>query len=137
MCDEKKSDWSYEIEVSVLEIYNETLRDLLVDPPAKGAKASAAEKLEIKHGKDGPHVPGLIQRPVRNTEDVAEAMARAKGNRSTAATDMNELSSRSHMILIINVTGTNLSTGVQSAPEPVSLRIRVLAPHARCVGFLF
>jgi kinesin family protein C2/C3 len=48
--EEKKVDWSYEIEVSVLEIYNEKLRDLLTD--------DKKAQLDIKHGKDGPHVPG-------------------------------------------------------------------------------
>ena len=29
-CEERKMDWTYEFEVSVLEIYNEQIRDLLV-----------------------------------------------------------------------------------------------------------
>lgn len=31
--EERKVDWSFEIEVSVLEIYNENIRDLLADNP--------------------------------------------------------------------------------------------------------
>eukprot|EP00041_Stephanoeca_diplocostata_P037185 m.1393553 g.1393553 ORF g.1393553 m.1393553 type:complete len:258 (+) comp24992_c0_seq45:1980-2753(+) len=65
LCEEKKADWSYEFEVSVMEIYNETLRDLLnTDKKAKD------NKLEIKHGKSGPHVPGVIKRTVRTVEEV-------------------------------------------------------------------
>lgn len=44
------NDWNFKIFVSYVEIYNETLIDLLNDEPGK---------LEIKqHGKDGVHVPG-------------------------------------------------------------------------------
>jgi kinesin family protein C2/C3 len=43
--DERKADWAYELEVSVMEIYNEKLRDLL-----SGKKAADAE-LAIKHGR--------------------------------------------------------------------------------------
>lgn len=65
LCEEKKADWSYEFEVSVMEIYNETLRDLLnTDKKAK------ENKLEIKHGKSGPHVPGVIKRTVRTVDEV-------------------------------------------------------------------
>lgn len=106
VCEEKKMDWTYEVEVSVLEIYNENLRDLLSE--------EKKQKLDIKHGKSGPHVPGLIKRPVRNVQDVRDAFDQAKSVRATASTDMNELSSRSHMILVCCVTGTNLSTGVQT-----------------------
>lgn len=108
VCEDKKADWSYEIDVSVMEIYNETLRDLLNEDK------KSKDKLEIKHGKEGPHVPGLIRRPVRNVQEVRDAFDQAKSIRATASTDMNELSSRSHMILICFVTGTNLSTGVQT-----------------------
>eukprot|EP00041_Stephanoeca_diplocostata_P037188 m.1394034 g.1394034 ORF g.1394034 m.1394034 type:complete len:458 (+) comp24992_c0_seq82:539-1912(+) len=98
LCEEKKADWSYEFEVSVMEIYNETLRDLLnTDKKAKD------NKLEIKHGKSGPHVPGVIKRTVRTVEEVNENFANAKKIRSTATTDMNEHSSRSHCLLIVRV----------------------------------
>jgi kinesin family protein C2/C3 len=43
--EERKADWAYELEVSVMEIYNEKLRDLL-----SGKKAAEAE-LAIKHGR--------------------------------------------------------------------------------------
>eukprot|EP00039_Didymoeca_costata_P017462 m.324147 g.324147 ORF g.324147 m.324147 type:complete len:898 (-) comp16540_c10_seq17:239-2932(-) len=108
VAEEKKGDWSYEFEVSVMEIYNEKLRDLF----NKDKKAAA---LEIKHGKSGPHVPGLITRPVRNSEEVVEYFNEAKSIRATATTSMNEQSSRSHCLLVVYVRGTNLSTGVQSS----------------------
>ena len=47
-----------------MEIYNEMLRDLLGNNPTA--------KLDIKHGKEGMHVPGLNQVQVRCVEDVNE-----------------------------------------------------------------
>eukprot|EP00051_Salpingoeca_urceolata_P026931 m.479338 g.479338 ORF g.479338 m.479338 type:complete len:909 (+) comp21408_c0_seq1:82-2808(+) len=106
LCKERSADWSYEIEVSVLEIYNEQLRDLLSEKP----KA----KLEIKHGKSGPHVPGLTKQPVQSPNEVREWFQTAQKVRATSSTDMNEHSSRSHALLVVYVVGTNLSTGVQT-----------------------
>ena len=56
-CEERKGDWSYSIEMSVLEIYNEIVRDLL-GPNVKSG-------LEIRHGKSGPYAEGLSTHRVR------------------------------------------------------------------------
>lgn len=103
--EEKKSDWSFEVEVSIMEIYNETLIDLLGDPK---------KKLEIRHNKTGPYVPGLSTHPVRTPDDVRERFKESSKVRKTASTKMNNASSRSHALLVVYVTGTNLSTGVQT-----------------------
>jgi len=104
--EDRKADWSFEIEVSVLEIYNENIRDLLSDNPKS--------KLDIKHGKDGPYVPDLTSHPVRSAEEVRKKFLQSQKVRATATTQMNDTSSRSHALLIVTVTGTNLSTGVQT-----------------------
>lgn len=104
--EERKIDWSFEMEVSVIEIYNENIRDLLADNPKL--------KLDIKHGKDGPFVPGLTSHPVRSAEEVRKKFQQSQKSRSTASTQMNDVSSRSHALLVVTITGTNLSTGVQT-----------------------
>lgn len=104
--EDRKVDWSFEIEVSVIEIYNENIRDLLADNPKL--------KLDIKHGKDGPFVPGLTTHPVRSAQEVREQFKRSQKNRTVASTQMNDVSSRSHALLVVYITGTNLSTGVQT-----------------------
>ena len=85
--EERKVDWSFEMEVSVLEIYNENIRDLLSDNPKLKLDVSAnvvhhslpsavsisisvhvwmqPHIFQIKHGKEGPHVAGLSCHPVR------------------------------------------------------------------------
>lgn len=94
------------IQVSVLEVYNEMIHDLLV--------ASNDEKLEIRQGEFGNYVPGLSTVPVNSLAEVRSLLQTADRNRSQACTNMNEHSSRSHMILSVSVISENLATGVVS-----------------------
>ncbi|XP_064640598.1 kinesin-like protein KIFC3 isoform X2 [Lineus longissimus] len=93
-------DWSFTVTVSVMEIYNEMLRDLLSSDPT--------QKLEIKMLPNGGlHVPSLTIVEVKNVDDVNETFELGHLNRATAATNMNEHSSRSHALLRVNVVGYN------------------------------
>lgn len=96
-------DWHYSINVSVIEIYNEMIRDLLGDNPSA--------KLEVKQGKEGLYVPGLTEIQVKDVQELNEVFAIGKTNRATAITDMNEHSSRSHALLCVTVNGQNKTTG--------------------------
>lgn len=96
-------DWHFSINVSVIEIYNEMIRDLLGDDPSA--------KLEIKQGREGLFVPGLTEIQVNDVDELNEVFAIGKTNRATAITDMNEHSSRSHALLCVTVTGVNKTTG--------------------------
>lgn len=51
-----KGEWSYTMTLSMLEIYNETIRDLL-DNPTSGKK----EKLDIRQTAEGNQVVGLTE----------------------------------------------------------------------------
>uniref|UniRef100_A0A7M5TT09 Kinesin-like protein n=2 Tax=Clytia hemisphaerica TaxID=252671 RepID=A0A7M5TT09_9CNID len=104
-CSNEMRDWNFTILVSFVEIYNEMLRDLLSVEPTT--------KLTIKQGKDGNYVPDLTHVKVNNVRDVNEVFALGRANRSTACTDMNERSSRSHSVLTINVIGENINTGTR------------------------
>ncbi|XP_074141972.1 kinesin-like protein KIFC3 isoform X5 [Sminthopsis crassicaudata] len=106
---EKSSDWEYTITVSVAEIYNEALRDLLGKEPQ--------EKLEIKLCPDGSgqlYVPGLTEFKVQSVEDINRVFEFGHTNRTTEYTNLNEHSSRSHALLIITVRGTDYSTGLRT-----------------------
>lgn len=58
-------------------------------------------------------VPGLRVDPVGCMEDVRALLSRGKANRCTFATNMNEHSSRSHLVLTVYVAATDLATGVR------------------------
>nr|XP_029494561.1 kinesin-like protein KIFC3 isoform X2 [Oncorhynchus nerka] len=103
---EKAPDWDFKITVSMVEIYNETLRNLLGD--------IQGEKLDIKMNPDGSgqlYVPGLTEFTVQSPEDINRVFELGHMNRATACTNLNEHSSRSHALLIITVAGVNTSTG--------------------------
>mmetsp|Transcript_2435 Transcript_2435/g.5447 ORF Transcript_2435/g.5447 Transcript_2435/m.5447 type:complete len:928 (+) Transcript_2435:38-2821(+) len=82
------------VTISVTEIYNETIKDLL--------DSNKNKKLDVRIEKDGSvGVSNLVERQVDTVEDVQTSMNEASSNRSVAQTDMNEHSSRSHCIVTV------------------------------------
>ncbi|KAJ4931518.1 hypothetical protein JOQ06_025813 [Pogonophryne albipinna] len=103
--EERKDMWTYTVNVSSVEIYNEVLRDLL---------SKDGEKLDIKINPDGTgqlHVPGLRVIEVKSFQHIKKILAKARRNRITFGTQMNQHSSRSHALLCVTVQGTDLATG--------------------------
>jgi kinesin family protein C2/C3 len=113
--EERASEMSYEFVLSYLEIYNESVHDLLTEKPASGAGAGGGKKaLEVRQSAGGNVVPGLSAVPVSSIEEVLALMERGASNRAVGSHDMNEHSSRSHSILTLNCVGTPLAE-VQAA----------------------
>ncbi|KAK6157153.1 hypothetical protein DH2020_011401 [Rehmannia glutinosa] len=109
--------WKYEMQVSMLEIYNETIRDLLA-PNRTGFDASRAEhagkQYTIKHDANGnTHVSDLTIVDVRSSKEVSYLLERAAQSRSVGKTQMNEQSSRSHFVFTLRIMGYNESTEQQ------------------------
>ncbi|KAL6771162.1 KIN14B [Auxenochlorella protothecoides x Auxenochlorella symbiontica] len=105
---ERAADARYAIRVQLLEIYNETLRDLLVEGAAAGGQARS---LALNNtARSGVNVPDATQVTVECTEDVLRVMELGARNRAVAETRMNERSSRSHQVLTILVEGEDLNT---------------------------
>jgi hypothetical protein len=59
----------------------------------------------------GNYVPNLTIVPVTAMNEVTELLAIADKNRSTASTNMNEHSSRSHLMLSVYVSSRNRLSG--------------------------
>ncbi|GMH41159.1 hypothetical protein BSKO_09069 [Bryopsis sp. KO-2023] len=97
----------FEINVQMLEIYNEVLSDLLVDDENKNNNL-AIQPTE----KSGLNVLDAIQKSMECTEDVLEVMD--IGSNSRAVGKMNDRSSRSHSVVTVVEAGTNRLTGVQT-----------------------
>ena len=96
----------YLISVSIVEIYNEQIVDLLV-------KRRDQRPLDIKQSpnNDGVYIPDLTETPVASVADVHRLLQDiAYPNRHVSATGMNEHSSRSHCLLFVRVSGTNYAS---------------------------
>ncbi|KAG8854871.1 kinesin-like nuclear fusion protein [Tulasnella sp. 330] len=101
----KKKGWSYKMEGQFLEIYNETIADLL-------GKGGENTKHEVKHDKGGrTSVTDVVVYPLRSPDQVQKLLALAQSRRTVHATLMNERSSRSHSVFTLRITGTNEGTG--------------------------
>ncbi|KAJ7134638.1 P-loop containing nucleoside triphosphate hydrolase protein [Mycena epipterygia] len=101
----------YLLRCSYLEIYNETIHDLLA--PGGGQ----SKGVEIQGGGAGGEVilSGLREEVVTSLASVREVLRRGEGNRRTASTDWNERSSRSHSVF--RVVCESRERGDRSASE--------------------
>ncbi|KAJ7953501.1 Kinesin-like protein [Quillaja saponaria] len=102
---ERSETFAYDISVSVLEVYNEQIRDLL-------ATAPTSKKLEIKQASEGfHHVPGIVEANVHNIKEVWNVLQAGSNARAVGSNNVNEHSSRSHCMLCIMVKAKNLLNG--------------------------
>ena len=99
---------SFKLTATYLQIYNETLIDLLAEPGASGsggggtAEARSAPELRIRTSAQlGVFVSGLTEHAIRSPQDVIDLISRGNGQRATAATKMNAASSRSHAVFTL------------------------------------
>ncbi|CAL4928651.1 unnamed protein product [Urochloa decumbens] len=104
IAEERKESVTYDLSVSVLEVYNEQIRDLLA--------TSSSKKLEIKQNSEGyNHVPGLVEAKVENIKEVWDVLQTGSNARAVGSNNVNEHSSRSHCMLCIMVRANNLLNG--------------------------
>ncbi|XP_020282202.1 kinesin-like protein KIF14 isoform X2 [Pseudomyrmex gracilis] len=89
------------VEISYFEIYNEKIHDLLAST-SNGSKKAPLKVRE--HPVFGPYVVDLSQHCVQNYKDLQTWLKVGNSQRATAATGMNEKSSRSHSIFSIVLT---------------------------------
>jgi len=96
---QQKCDGNARVELSYLEIYNEEIRDLL-SPTDNHAS------LKIRETLNGEvYVSGLTSKPVMSPNDVGKLMEEASKKRVVASTAMNAVSSRSHAICTLRISG--------------------------------
>ncbi|KAJ0733791.1 putative minus-end-directed kinesin ATPase [Helianthus annuus] len=105
----KEQGWKYEMQVSMLEIYNETIRDLLsANKCSTDGSANNKQQYAIKHDANGTtHVSDLTIVDVRSSKEVSYLLNRAAQSRSVGKTQMNEQSSRSHFVFTLRIFGVN------------------------------
>ncbi|XP_073987570.1 uncharacterized protein isoform X2 [Rhodnius prolixus] len=89
------------VEISYLEVYNEKIHDLLVP-------SSTALRVR-EHPMYGPYVVDLSKQVINSIEDFQKWLDYGNKKRATAATEMNDKSSRSHTLFTVILTQTFLN----------------------------
>lgn len=101
--------WEFTFTASFVEIYNETLRDLLYT-----GKASKRPEHEIrKTAANEVTITNLTYEKVYTEDQVLGLIALAKQNRSTAQTAQNDRSSRSHSVFQLYIEGVNAGRDIK------------------------
>lgn len=130
-----KGNVHVEVEVSYFEIYNEKIHDLLAvssihnsQMPTTTNNPNKRTTLRVReHPLDGPYVVNLSTHPVNSHSSLRNWLALGNSQRATAATGMNDKSSRSHSIfnIVLNMSdiGDHDSDGrnVQTKRSKISL----------------
>lgn len=107
----KDKGWTYTMEGSFVEVYNEEIHDLL-----GSSKDFDKKKHEIRHDdqKKQTTITGLKTVTLDSADAVESILKQADNNRSVAATKSNERSSRSHSVFILKLVGRNSTTNETS-----------------------
>jgi len=104
----KSKGWKYSVTASILEIYNETIRDLLFDLPNSTSTNSTCD---IKFDPKGNVVVNSRIVPVCDSVQVFRLLGHGAKARACAATSSNEHSSRSHSVFQLTISGENTFGG--------------------------
>ena len=103
-----REETTHAVKCSYLEIYNEQVTDLLVDPAElqadgqPGQSGRAAPTIR-EHERRGAFVEGLLEAAVCSAEEAYDVFTRGSHNRRVGATAMNRESSRSHAVFTVSL----------------------------------
>ncbi|NXI64345.1 KIF14 protein, partial [Anseranas semipalmata] len=96
----------YHLEMSYFEVYNEKIHDLLV---FKAESRQKKQPLRVReHPVLGPYVEDLTVNVVSSYSDIQSWLELGNKQRATAATVMNDKSSRSHSVFTLVMTQTKV-----------------------------
>jgi len=104
----KEKGWEYTMSVTFIEVYNEQVFDLL--RPEGSEKRDLPIKQDAK-GKTFVQDVSKLETDPTDLKAIDDLMDTAALHRATASTDMNAVSSRSHSIFSLYVTGKNEELG--------------------------
>lgn len=92
------------VRMACVEVYNEECRDLLA-PTGRGAGGSGSGGVEVRKGASGRiELKGARWRSVSTAEQAFEVLAETGRTRSQGSTKANSHSSRSHFIVVVEVS---------------------------------
>ncbi|KAJ8613823.1 hypothetical protein CTAYLR_004909 [Chrysophaeum taylorii] len=109
--EQRERGWEYAMHVTYVEIYNETVRDLLIPANASPETLKKAANLDVrrdaKTGRSAADGATYVPVDPADTQQVDELMTLAAKHRCVAATDMNAVSSRSHAVFTLHLEGVH------------------------------
>ena len=130
MMEERAEDYEFDVSVSMLEIYNETIYDLLSEDGghASAGSRNAPRKIRIRDRGDGTNDTGdLSSVEVGDAKTTLAWVAAGRENRATSYTNMNEHSSRSHCVVSLRIRATNKHETNDGSPGTVTeSRLRMI-----------
>lgn len=122
---ERNEDKQTEITLSYLEIYNETIRDLLVPGGSK-------QGLMLREdANQAVSVAGLTSHRPKDVQEVMDMIVQGNEFRTVSPTAANATSSRSHAVLQINVAQKDRNAAVNEPHTMATLSIIDLAGSER------
>lgn len=128
--EEMREEAEINVRLSYLEIYNETIRDLLSDVPTP-----AGQGLLLREDQANKiSVVGISEHTPQSPEHVLEMIQDGNQRRTMSPTEANAVSSRSHAVLQINVTQKPKTGDVMDETTSASLNIIDLAGSERAAA---
>ena len=122
---ERSDEKATEISLSYLEIYNETIRDLLVPGGSK-------QGLMLREDSNqAVTVAGLTSHHPKNVQEVMDMIVQGNEFRTVSPTAANAVSSRSHAVLQINIAQKDRNADVNEPHTMATLSIIDLAGSER------
>lgn len=125
--EERSQDKTTELSLSYLEIYNETIRDLLV-PAGSGPKGGLMLR---EDSNQAVSVSGLSTHNPKDVQEVMDMIVQGNEYRTVSPTEANATSSRSHAVLQINVAQKDRNADVNEPHTMATLSIIDLAGSER------
>ena len=122
---DQSTDKVIDATISYLEVYNETIRDLLVPD------GTVSNLLDLREDDIKVVVSGLSHHRPDHVEHVMEMLIRGNNNRTKAFTEANAVSSRSHAVLQIHVRSRPTHIGTSIVYTSATLSIIDLAGSER------
>ena len=111
----KHTTREYLLRCSYIEIYNETIVDLLAPP--------SSQPVQIQGSGANVWLSPLREEVVTNFSSVKKVLERGDANRRTASTDWNERSSRSHSVFRVVIESRERGSGNPSKRDEDSGRM--------------
>ncbi|KAG7102423.1 Kinesin-like protein 5 like [Verticillium longisporum] len=122
---DRSQEKTTEVTLSYLEIYNETIRDLLVPGGSK-------QGLMLREDSNqAVSVAGLTSHRPKDVQEVMDMIVRGNEFRTVSPTEANATSSRSHAVLQINVAQKDRNADVNEPHTMATLSIIDLAGSER------